>query len=106
MINDPTLFQYCQKLVILSEDKSRVLLAKRINENDFNGIYSFIGGKMETSDNSLTLAMKREKDEEIGQNIKIKFLANETNNLLYKKKDGSMMILPHIAVFIFLVKLD
>ena len=97
MMNDPTLFQYCQKLVILSEDKSRVLLAKRINENDFNSIYSFIGGKMETSDHSLILAMKREKDEEIGQNVKLKVLAIETNNLLYKKKNGSMMILPHIA---------
>ena len=44
-----TLFQYCQKLIILSADKSQVLLTKRKGEADYDGVYSFIGGKMENT---------------------------------------------------------
>ena len=92
-----TLFQYCQKLVVLSEDKKRVLLAKRAGEADYDGVYSFIGGKMETTDESLLAGMKREKDEEIGAEAKVKLLPNETYNLLFRKKDGTSMVLPHVA---------
>ncbi len=96
-MNSPTLFQYCQKLIILSEDLTKVLLAKRKGEADYDGIYSFIGGKMETTDASILAGMKREKDEEIGSAAKIKVLPHETYNLLFRKKDGNSMILPHIA---------
>jgi 8-oxo-dGTP pyrophosphatase MutT (NUDIX family) len=92
-----TLFQYCQKLVILSADRQNVLLAKRKGETDYDGTYSFIGGKMETTDPDILAGMKREKDEEIGQAVKIKVLPDETYNLLFRKKDGNSMILPHIA---------
>lgn len=95
-MNSNTHFQYCQKLVILSEDKTRVLLAKRKGEADYDGVYSFIGGKMEVTDKSFLDGMKREKDEEIGSNNKIKVLPNETYNLLFRKKDGNNMVLPHI----------
>lgn len=90
-------FQYCQKLVILSADRSRVLLAKRKDEADYNGVFSFIGGKMETSDESLVAGMKREKDEEIGSAATVKVLPYESYNVFFRKKDGSSMILPHIA---------
>ena len=40
--------------------------------------------------------MKREKDEEIGVSAIVKVLPNETYNLLFRKKDGHSMILPHI----------
>lgn len=96
-MSNNTHFQYCQKLVILSEDKSKVLLAKRTGEADYDDTYSFIGGKMETSDESILGGMKREKDEEIGKNARIKVLPNETYNLLFRKKDGNSIILPHIA---------
>lgn len=97
----PTLFQYCQKLIVLSSDKTKVLLAKRKGEADYDGVYSFIGGKMETTDETILAGMKREKDEEIGQNADVAVLPNETYNLLFRKKDGNSMILPHIAgVFI------
>lgn len=96
-MNSHTLFQYCQKLVILSEDKSKVLLAKRKDEADYDGVYSFIGGKMETTDETILAGMKREKDEEIGEDAKIAVLPNETYNLLFLKKDGNSMVLPHIA---------
>lgn len=90
------LFQYCQKLVILSNDKHAVLLARRDNETEFDGVFSFIGGKMEITDSSLIDGMKREKDEEIGQDVVVKILPNETFNKYFVKKDGSCMVLPHI----------
>ncbi|HET6746941.1 MAG TPA: NUDIX hydrolase [Candidatus Saccharimonadales bacterium] len=96
-MNSSTLFQYCQKLIVLSNDKSKVLLARRKGEMDYDGVYSFIGGKMEVTDETILAGMKREKDEEIGKNAKIAVLPNETYNLLFRKKDGNSMILPHIA---------
>lgn len=91
------LFQYCQKLIILSADKKSVLLAKRKDEADYNGVFSFIGGKMETTDANIVDGMKREKNEEIGTDAKVKILPNETYNIFFRKKDGNSMILPHIA---------
>ena len=49
-------FQYCQKLVLFSEDWQTVLFAKRRDEADYNGIFSFIGGKMDASDRSIVAA--------------------------------------------------
>ena len=96
-MNTSTLFQYCQKLIILSEDKTKVLLAKRKGEADYDGTYSFIGGKMETTDESILAGMQREKNEEIGEQAAIAVLSNETYNVFFRKKDGNSMILPHIA---------
>jgi 8-oxo-dGTP pyrophosphatase MutT (NUDIX family) len=90
-------FQYCQKLVIVSADLKSVLLAKRKGEADYDSTYSFIGGKMETTDDTMLAGMEREKYEEIGMNAKVLVLPDETRNLLFRKKDGSAMILPHIA---------
>lgn len=95
-MNSNTFFQYCQKLIVLSEDKTKVLLAKRKGEADYDGTFSFIGGKMETTDESIVAGMKREKDEEIGTDVKVRLFPDETHNLLFRKKDGSSMILPHI----------
>jgi 8-oxo-dGTP pyrophosphatase MutT (NUDIX family) len=92
-----TMFQYCQKLIVLSADKTKVLLAKRKGEADYDGTYSFIGGKMETTDQSLLAGMQREKNEEIGPDAVVKVLPNETYNLLFRKNDGTSMVLPHIA---------
>lgn len=52
---------------------------------------------METTDQTLLEGMKREKDEEIGQAAKIKIVPTESYNVLFRKKDGSSMIIPHIA---------
>jgi 8-oxo-dGTP pyrophosphatase MutT (NUDIX family) len=94
-------FQYIQKLVIFSADQKNVLLAKRKGEADYDGTFSFIGGKMETTDDSLVAGMKREKDEEIGAGTKVRVLPNESYNVRFPKKDGSISICPHIAaVFI------
>jgi 8-oxo-dGTP pyrophosphatase MutT (NUDIX family) len=90
-------FQYCQKLIILSADRRAVLLARRKGEADYDGTYSFIGGKMETTDQTLTDGMRREKNEEIGRHAKVAVLPNESFNLLFRKKDGNAMVLPHVA---------
>jgi len=41
-----------------------VLLCKRQGETELNEIFTFIGGKMETTDDSILQGLKREKDEE------------------------------------------
>jgi 8-oxo-dGTP pyrophosphatase MutT (NUDIX family) len=88
-------FQNCQKIVVFSHNGTKVLLAKRKGEADYNSTFSFIGGKMETSDSSIINGLKREKDEEAGKNFKIKIYPTFSINLLFRKKDGSVMILPH-----------
>lgn len=88
-------FQYCQKIVIFSSDLKRVLLCKRKGENDYDGVYSFVGGKMESSDEDILSAMQREKNEEVGEDFKVQLYHEFSNNLTFKKKDGSNMILPH-----------
>ena len=95
------LFQYIQKLVIFRSNHSSVLLAKRKGEADYDGTFSFIGGKMETTDATMVDGMKREKDEEIGQQNLIRVLPNETYNVLFRKSDGHVSICPHVpAVFV------
>jgi|TARA_B100002003_G_scaffold245418_1_gene273202 ADP-ribose pyrophosphatase YjhB (NUDIX family) len=93
-------FQYCQKIVVLSKDKSKVLLCKRKGETDYNDVFSFIGGKMETSDASIIQGLKREKDEEVGEKFQIMIYPTFSSNLLFKKEDGNSMILPHyLAIY-------
>ena len=89
-------FQYCQKIVVFSRDELSVLLGKRKGEADYDGTYSFIGGKMETTDHSIVAGLKREKDEEVGSDFKIKVFPDFTTNILFTKKDGRAMILPHV----------
>ncbi len=88
-------FQFCQKIVVFSSDLKSVLLCQRQGEMDHNGTYSFIGGKMETTDASMLDGLKREKDEEVGPNFKIRICPKYSTNLFFIKKDGSRMILPH-----------
>lgn len=90
-------FQYVQKLVLFSEDWQRVLLAQRKGEQDYDGIFTFIGGKMETADASIVAGMQREKNEEIGAHVKLKLYVSSSYNLLFRKKDGNSMIIPHYA---------
>lgn len=95
-MNDPKyLFQYCQKLVVFSKDWQSVLLARRSTEADYDGAFSFIGGKLETSDVSLADGLGRETSEEIGPAAVIEVYLGVSHNLLFRKKDGNSMILPH-----------
>ena len=88
-------FQNCQKIVVFRDNNTKVLLAKRKGENDYDGIYSFVGGKMEITDKGILEGLKREKNEEIGENIKIKIWSIFNTMNYFVKKDGSFMILPH-----------
>lgn len=88
-------FANCQKIVLFRDNNSEVLLAKRIGEADYDGIYSFVGGKMEVTDDSLLEGLRREKNEEIGENIKIKIWPLVNIMGYFVKKDGTRMVLPH-----------
>ena len=88
-------FQYCQKIVVFDKD-DRVLLAKRKGEADYDGVFSFIGGKMETSDDGLLEGVKREKQEEIGRLAVLLVAPHLSFNVHFTKSDGSAMILPHL----------
>ena len=92
---DKYCFQNCQKIVIFSENNSKVLLAKRKSEIDYDGTYSFIGGKMEITDKDLVDGMRREKNEEIGKECRILLNPIYSTSFYYVKKDGSCMVLPH-----------
>lgn len=87
------LFQYCPKLVVI--DGTSVLLCRRAGEADLDGIYSFIGGKMEHGDESIIAALHREKTEEVGSSVKLRLLASYSLNAEFTKADGNRMILPH-----------
>ena len=89
-------FQYCQKLVVYSKDEQSILLCKRKGEADYDGVFSFIWGKMETTDGTLVEGMQREKNEEVGENFKIRVFPSFTTNAFFLKKDGNAMVLPHI----------
>ena len=87
-------FQYCQKIILFDEE-GRVLLARRQGEDDYNGVYSLIGGKMETTDGSFQEGLEREKRQEIGRRAIILVALQLSHNIYYKKNDGSTMVLPH-----------
>lgn len=90
-------FQYCQKIIIFNEDFSELLLAKRQGEQDFDGVFTFIGGKLETTDGGFVEGLRREKNEEIGEEARVAVLPTVTYNVYFQKKDGSHMVLPHYA---------
>lgn len=76
-----------------------MLLAKRQGEEDYDGTFTFIGGKMEITDQSIVAGLQREKDEEIGTDCKISLLYTYSHNVLYRKKSGDSMILPHYLAY-------
>lgn len=88
-------FQYCQKIVLLRNDDTEVLLARRKGEADYDGAYSFIGGKLETTDGGLIEGLRREKTEEIGPDAQVRICPLLSYNVYFVKKDGNAMILPH-----------
>lgn len=95
-MNDTTLFQYCAKLIIFSADKSAVLLARRKGEADYDGTFSFIGGKTETTDGSLLAGIKREKTEEIGESAKVRVCwTMSCYQTWFQKANGMTVVLPH-----------
>lgn len=72
-----------------------MLLCKRKGEQDFDGVFSFIWGKMEVTDESIVAWVQREKNEEVGEGVKLSILAEYHPVSFFRKKDGNSMILPH-----------
>lgn len=70
---DTTLFQYCQKIVLFSQDGSAVLLARRRGEADYDGVFSFIGGKLESTDDGLVNGLRREKMRKLARLLKLRW---------------------------------
>lgn len=92
---DELLYQYCQKIIVFSEDRKKVLLGKRQGEQDYDGTFSFVGGKIEHTDGSILEGLRREKNEELGEDFKIRINPEISHGRYYVKKDGNHMILPH-----------
>lgn len=88
-------FLYCPKLVLFSADWLSILLAKRVGEADYDGTWSFVGGKLETTDGNIESGIAREKNEEIGTAAKVDICFTHVSPLLFTKKDGSQMIVAH-----------
>lgn len=88
-------FQYCPKMVVFNEGLDKVLLARRKGEQDYDDTFSFIGGKIETSDGGIINGIRREKNEEIGTDATIRIAPMPVFNAYFQKRDGSSMILPH-----------
>jgi len=101
MLTDPLLFQYCPKQIVFSADKQSVLLARRAGEADYDGVFSFIGGKTETTDGGLLAGLQREKNEEIGKQARLKICYTMScYQTWFTKANGASMILPHhIAIY-------
>lgn len=102
MQQDSTLFfHYCPKQLIFSEDKKSVLMARRAGEADYDGVFSYVGGKTETTDGSLLQGLKREKDEEIGASARVKICWSfSCYQAWYRKANGNYMVLPHhVGIF-------
>ena len=95
-MNEKLHFLYCQKIVLFRNNDSEVLLARRQNEVVYNGIYTFIGGKLETTDINFIDGLRREKNEEIGSSVKIMVCPYISYNVMFRKGDkGEAMVLPH-----------
>lgn len=94
-MNDATLFQYCQKIVLFRNNDTEILLARRKGEADYDDTYSCVGGKLEATDGGIVEGLKREKDEEIGTSAKLSILPTLSYNLYFVKKNGMHMIMPH-----------
>ena len=75
---------------VIIED-GKVLLNKEIKESGITPWF-FPGGEVESFDINLEEACKREAREEVGINVEI---IKPLDTLLYKKSDGSVVILVH-----------
>ncbi len=95
MVAEEYHFQYCPKLVVFSQDGEQVLLAKRYGEADYDGTFAFIGGKLETTDESIDDGLRREKTQEVGTDCRIRVATQMPYTIRFVKSDGNMLLVPH-----------
>ncbi len=86
-------YQVCPKVAIFYQ--GRVLIAKRQSETELNETYTLVGGKLEHTDKTILAGIRRELQEEIGNDCSIRLLKTFAVVVEYIKQDGSRMILPH-----------
>lgn len=91
-------FEYCQKVVVFRNNDTEVLLCKRKGEADYDGVFSFIGWKMDNADQDVLAGIKREIQEEIWSDVSLQLLPYSYLPLSYMKKNGNAMLLPHYYV--------
>jgi len=90
----------CQKICIYNESDNTILLCKRHGEEDFDGVFSFPGGKMDDADKTMEDGIKRELLEELGGDLNYDLRMNIAINKEYTRKDGEYMVLPHyLAIY-------
>lgn len=87
------------KLAIVHQHEGKVLLCRRANETDLNGVFTFIGGKMELADADIVETLRRERDEEIGPDVRLRLLHTYSIITEYRRLDGLRQILPHYLAF-------
>lgn len=92
---DDTHFQFNQKMVLLNAEKTAVLLAKRQGESDYDATFVFTGGKLEVTDEDIIDGLKREKDEELGTDCRVRVCPKLSWNVLFRKADGNSIIVAH-----------
>lgn len=93
MTNNPYAFEFCPKIAVF--DGANVLLCRRVGEADYDGVFSFIGGKMEHRDTTIVDGLHREKTEEIGPDTRLSVLTRWSIAVEFNKANGARMILPH-----------
>jgi len=86
-------FQYCHKIIIFSKDRDKVLLFRRYEKGQFGGMFAFVGGKMDIDENSIVDSLKREKDEEIGEDVKIKVFTDFCADFLFVRDTGKPIVM-------------
>lgn len=87
--------ELCPKLVVVDEGRDALLLCRRHGEEDLDGHFSFVGGKLEEDDQSLLSGIAREIREELGGSVRLDVLLPFSVDVLFTKSSGVRMTLPH-----------
>ena len=56
-------------------------------------MFAFVGGKMDADEVSILDSLKREKDEEIGEDVKIKVFLNFCENFFFIRESGKPIMM-------------
>jgi 8-oxo-dGTP pyrophosphatase MutT (NUDIX family) len=92
----PETHEVCLKLALFDAE-GQVLLARRHGEELYDGVFSLIGGKMDGADPDLIASMRREKNEEIGSDARVRVLPTLAVPVHYTKPSGVKQLLLHYA---------
>ena len=86
-------YEVCPKIAVFSGE--RVLVARRTREEELDGVYTLVGGKLETSDRDVLAGIHRELREELGGGLIVRILTTYAVMDEFTKRGGVRMVLPH-----------